>query len=199
MTETVSEVLRGLARRRATGESCELCGTAIGDVHPHLVEPNDHKLFCSCRACAILFSRQAETKYLLVPDSGRLLPDFKISDDQWASLMIPVDMAFFFRSTPAGRIVALYPSPAGATESLLTLDSWQELERDNPELGDMHPDVEGLLVNRVSADHEYFIAPIDRFYELVGTIKSGWRGFSGGSEVWGAIRGCFDRLREHSA
>lgn len=198
MAATVSEVLRGLARRRATGESCELCGSAISDEHPHLVEPASHKLLCSCRACAVLFSRKANTKYLLVPDSGRRLPGFHISEEQWSSLAIPVDMAFFFRSTPAGRVVALYPSPAGATESLLTLDAWQELERDNPELAQMRPDVEGLLVNRVSAEHEYFIAPIDRFYELVGTIKSGWRGFSGGTEVWGAIRACFDRLREHS-
>jgi hypothetical protein len=192
------EVLRALARRRALEESCELCGTPIGEQHPHLVEPAGHKLLCSCRACALLFSRQAQTRYQLVPESGRVLSDFQISDEQWAGLLIPVDLAYFFYSSPMGRVVAFYPSPAGATESLLTLEAWQELAASNPVLGQMRPDVEGLLVNRVSLEHEYFVAPIDRFYELVGTIKLGWTGFSGGTEVWKAIREFFDRLRSRS-
>jgi hypothetical protein len=192
------DILRTLARNRALEERCELCGTPIGEEHSHLVEPAGHKLLCSCRACALLFSREAQTRYLLVPDLGRVLSGFQISDEQWASLLIPVDMAYFFHSTPMGRVVAFYPSPAGATESLLTLEAWGELVAANPVLGAMRPDVEGLLVSRVGSEHEYFIAPIDRFYELVGTIKVGWTGFSGGTEVWRAIREFFDRLRSHS-
>ena len=45
--------------------------------------------------------------------------------------------------------MALYPSPAGATESLLSLEAWQEIERENPQLTDMQADVEALLVNRI--------------------------------------------------
>jgi len=193
------EILRSLARRRVLMESCELCGSPIGHEHSHLVEPANHKLLCSCRACALLFSRQAETRYLLVPESARVLSNFQVTNEQWAGLLIPVEMAFFFNSTPMGRVVALYPSPAGATESLLTLEGWAELVASNPILRHMRPDVEGLLVNRVATEHEYFIAPIDRFYELVGTIKVGWTGLSGGTEVWKAIREFFDRLRSQSA
>ena len=39
-------------------------------------------------------------------------------------------MAFFFHSTPEGRVAAFYPSPAGATESLLPLESWNEIARE---------------------------------------------------------------------
>jgi hypothetical protein len=40
---------------------------------------------------------------------------------------------FFVHSAPAGRAVAVYPSPAGATESAL-LDAWEEFVAENPEL-----------------------------------------------------------------
>lgn len=191
--------LRELAGRRAYDEVCELCGKPIAEEHSHLVEPAGHKLVCSCRPCALLFSRPAQTRYLLVPPTGRVLADFAIPEDLWAGLMIPVDMAYFFKSTQAGRVVALYPSPAGATESLLTLETWQQVQQSHRALREMRADVEGLLVCRIGSQHEYFIAPVDRFYELVGIIKTTWRGFSGGPDVWSAIRAYFDRLRAISA
>jgi hypothetical protein len=43
-----------------------------------------------------------------------------MTDAQWDSLLVPISMALFFFSTPANKVVALYPSPAGPTESLLT-------------------------------------------------------------------------------
>jgi hypothetical protein len=58
-------------------------------------------------------------------------------------------MAFLFHSTPERRPVALYPGPAGATESLLSLDAWEQLVASNPALADLEPDVEALLVNRI--------------------------------------------------
>ena len=51
-----------------------------------------------------------------------------MTDSQWDGLMMPINMAFFFRSTPQNRVIALYPSPAGATESLLSFDTWDEIE-----------------------------------------------------------------------
>ena len=71
-----------------------------------------------------------------------------MSDAQWEGLRVPVDMAFFFYNTPAGKVVAYYPSPMGPTESLLELETWEDLETDNPVLRDMERDVEALLVNR---------------------------------------------------
>ncbi len=69
----------------------------------------------------------------------------------------------------------------------------------NPGLETLRPDVEALLVNRTRGRREYFIVPIDRCYALVGTIRRQWRGLSGGSEVWEAVAGFFDRLRLDAA
>ena len=194
MSET-PEILRQLARKRTSGETCELCGQEIPAEHTHLADPESRQLLCSCRACALLFSRRADTRYHLVPDRVRVLENFAITEELWESLLIPVNLAYFFFHSPANKIVALYPGPAGSTESLLTLDAWQELVEANPALADMEPDVEGLLLNRVGDGREYFIAPIDRFYELVGLIKTGWTGLSGGTDVWRDVAGFFDRLR----
>lgn len=142
-----------------------------------------------------------------MPRDARQLADFQLTDAQWDSLLIPINMAFFFHSTPAGHVMAVYPSPAGATESLLTLESWADLVAANPLLGQMRPDVEALLVKRLAIGHvgnsgqseaEYFLAPIDKCYELTGLIRKHWRGFTGGTEVWNAIDDFFARLRQLS-
>jgi uncharacterized protein DUF5947 len=194
--------LRGFARARATIERCELCSAELRKQHPHLVEPNSRKIVCSCESCAILFDSE-KGKYRRVPSRSRFLPDFRLTDAQWEGLMIPINMAFFFYSTPAGKVVALYPSPAGPTESLLTFESWSELEATNPILNEMNADVEALLVNRVTraregAEAEYYLAPIDECYKLTGLIRAHWRGLSGGAEVWEEIRSFFAELKKHS-
>jgi hypothetical protein len=103
-------------------------------------------------------------------------------------------MAFFFYNTPAGKVVAYYPSPMGPTESLLELETWEELEADNPVLKDMERDVEALLVNRALGASDHFLVPIDECYKLVGLIRTRWRGFSGGREVWDDITRFFEEL-----
>jgi hypothetical protein len=163
-----------------------------------LVEPESRKIVCACQACAVLFSGQAGTKYKRVPREARLLADFQLTDGQWDSLMVPIDMAFFFYSTPLGKLVALYPSPAGPTESLLSLESWQEVAGANPVLKTMEADVEALLVNRVRGAREYYLAPIDECYKLVGLIRANWRGLSGGAEAWQAINDFFTELKTHA-
>ena len=50
----------------------------------------------------------------------------------------------------------------------------------NPVLERLEPDIEGLIVNRLSDPPMYAIAPIDRCYALTGTIKANWEGISGG-------------------
>lgn len=176
-----------------------MCGANVAAAHEHLVEPASRRLMCACQPCAILFSGQVETKYKRVPRLVRYLPDFQLTDAQWDALMIPISMAFFFHSTTAGKIVALYPSPAGATESLLDLQAWEEIERDNRILTGMLPDVEALLVNRVrGAAGEYFLVPIDKCYQLVGLIRANWRGLSGGAAVWGEIEKFFEELKAAS-
>ena len=65
----------------------------------------------------------------MIPDRVLYLAGFDMPDELWDSLLIPVNMAFFFRSTAEGRVVPLYPGPAGATESLLELESWKDYTR----------------------------------------------------------------------
>jgi hypothetical protein len=191
-SDAIFATLRKFARRRPDVEACELCGAVLGPVHPHLIEPARHKLACSCEACAILFSGQGAGRYKRVSRRIRSLPHFRLDDGQWDALAIPIGLAFFFRSSPLDKVVAFYPSPAGATESLLSLDTWTDLVAANPVLNEMEADVEALLVNRVgqlrgAAPPAYFLAPIDACYRLVGVIRANWRGFSGGSETWDEI------------
>ena len=187
--------LRQFVRRRPAAERCELCSADLAHEHQHLLEPASRRLLCCCDACAILFTGGQSGRYRRVPRHVELLPDFQMTDAQWEDLHIPINLAFFFHSTTSERVVALYPSPAGATESLLSLDAWRELAEVNPLLGALEPDVEALLVNRLGQNREYYRAPIDECYRLVGLIRANWRGLSGGAEVWEAIGGFFNDLK----
>jgi hypothetical protein len=141
----------------------------------------------------------AGTKYKRVGRRTLRLAGFQMTDGQWESLLIPINMAFFFQSSLGNTTVALYPSPAGAVESLLPLEAWKEVVESNPSLASLNPDTEALLVNRVGhsqglSQPEYYIAPIDDCYRLVGLIRSNWKGLSGGSEVWNEISRFFAEL-----
>jgi hypothetical protein len=189
--------LRGLIRERAPAERCELCSAELAPHpnHEHLFEPSSRQIHCSCTPCAILFPADADKRYRRVPRRLLYLEDFAMDDMQWESLSIPVNMAFLHTSTSAGGVRAFYPSPAGATESMLSLEGWDQLVADNPILGALEPDVEALLINRTSGARDHFIAPIDRCFELVGLIRISWRGLSGGQEVWERIDSYFKDLR----
>jgi hypothetical protein len=195
--------LRQFARKRAPVERCEMCSLELPPEHEHLVEPLNRKLICACDACAILFEGQSSTKFKRVPRRVLFLREFQLTDAQWDGLMVPIEMAFFFKSTPLGKVIALYPSPAGPTESLLSLDTWADIAEMNPALSAMEPDVTALLVNRVghargAAPAEYYLVPIDECYKLVGLIRTHWRGLSGGTEVWREIASFFASLKKKS-
>ncbi|PWT80660.1 MAG: hypothetical protein C5B44_05035 [Acidobacteria bacterium] len=192
-------LLRRFVRSRSVpAERCDMCSVALAPDHAHLVEPATRKLICACQSCAILFSGAAETKYRRVPQRVRYLSDFQLTDAQWESLLIPINMAFFFKNSAAKKVVVLYPSPAGATESLLDFESWQDIVEQNPVLQEMEPDTEALLVNRIQKVPDHFIVPIDECYKLVGLIRTKWKGLAGGTEVWEAINKFFADLKSRS-
>jgi hypothetical protein len=192
--------LRQFARQRTATERCEMCSHELAAEHEHLVDPANRKMICACSACAILFDGQSGTKYKRVPRQVLFLRDFQLTDAQWDGLMVPIEMAFFFKSTPQEKVIALYPSPAGPTESLLSLDTWADIVEMNPILSEMQADVTALLVNRVghvrgACPAEYYLVPIVECYKLVGLIRTHWRGLSGGAEVWREIGAFFAALK----
>jgi hypothetical protein len=196
--------LRRFAQKREPSRSpfehCELCSEVIPEDHRHVLDLNTHAVICACQACSLLFYEQnaASGMYRLIPSRYVLLPDFHMTDEQWDDLMIPVNMVYMFQDSQENRVRAFYPSPAGATESLLALERWEELVGDNAILSELEPDVEALLINRVQDAHEHFIVPIDACYQLVGLIRLSWKGLSGGEEARNAIAKFFEEMRAKS-
>lgn len=195
--------LRRIARDsgRPDQEYCDLCGEMIPAEHRHLLNLGDRQILCACQACGLLFSQEAAAgkKMRLIPSRLLNLSQFVMTDARWDSLHIPVNMAFFTYSSSAGRVLALYPGPAGPMESTLLLDTWENLAKANRVVSTMAPDVEALLVNRTRGERRYFLAPIDECYKLVGIIRLYWKGLSGGEEVWRAIDQFFVELESRSS
>jgi hypothetical protein len=181
--------------RRPDVERCELCGQLLAAEHPHLLELPRRRIVCSCHPCAILFAGQEGARFRRIPQQAQLLDGFRLTDAQWDALLIPINLAFFFHNSQTGKVVALYPSPAGATEAQLPLDAWPELVELNPVLRELEPDVEAVLVDRVGPRREHYRAPIDECYKLVGLIRAHWRGLSGGPDVWEAVARFFEQLQ----
>jgi Family of unknown function (DUF5947) len=191
----IPSVLRQFTRRRVTTERCELCSAELAPLHSHLLEPAKRQILCACESCALLFCGQLGAHYLRIPRRIRLLSNFQMTDMEWEALMIPINLAFFYRDSASSPMIAMYPSPAGATESLLSLESWEEIRAQNRPLQTMESDVEALLVNRVSPSPEYYVVPIDECFRLVGILRMHWKGLSGGTEVWKHVQQFFTDLQ----
>ena len=187
--------------RVRAGERCELCAAPVGDVHGHLVDLESRALLCSCRPCWLLFTPEGAggRHYRAVPDRYLSFPDLTLGPAQWEALQIPVSVAFFFVNSELERVAAFYPGPAGATESLLSLDAWATVVEAHPALASVVPDVEALLVRTDrGGGAECFLVPIDACYELVGRLRQLWRGFDGGSEARQALDDFFDGVRQRA-
>ena len=184
------------------GERCEMCAEPIGSEHQHVVNLESRGLLCTCRSCYLLFTAEnAELRYRAVPDRYLSFPDFTLSARQYDELEIPVGLAFLFHNSVLGRVVAFYPGPAGATESELPLDAWTRIVETNPELGQLRPDVEALLIrgeDRSGNEFSCNLVPIDTCYELVGQLRLLWRGFDGGTEVRQAMADFFARVADRA-
>ena len=194
--ERSAEVALGVGAAAAPEEWCDICKTRLASEHRHLLNLVERRIECTCETCWARHSGDPEYR----PTGGRTLwlPDLDVPDEVWASFQIPIGLAFFMASTVAGCVVALYPSPGGATESELHFSSWSRIVELNPLLADLEPDVEGLIVNRLSDPRAYAIAPIDRCYALTGTIKLHWEGISGGPAVREAVSGFFEQIQSEA-
>jgi Family of unknown function (DUF5947) len=188
--------LRNFVRKPPEVERCDLCSAVLVEHHQHLLDPQTRRLLCACDPCAILFNSNGQTRYRRVPRDVIALSNFVLSDQGWNGLAIPIGLAFIYSSALANEIVAVYPSPAGPTESALDQEAWNELVAENPAVLKLTPDVEALLINRLDGAREYFLVPIDECYKLTGIVRKYWRGFSGGDEAFEQISAFFDRLKE---
>ena len=180
------------------GEVCELCAEPIGErARPsgrHL-QPHAHvRLLRAARCSSPPPAPEAATSGR-VPDRYLAFPDFDLTPAHWDALQIPVSVAFFFLNSELERVAAFYPGPAGATESLLSLETWDEIVAAQPTLATLQPDVEAFLVRVGSGPGsvtspgtpaepgrpECYLVPIDACYDLVGRLRKLWRGFDGGA------------------
>ncbi|MFI9628994.1 DUF5947 family protein [Streptomyces sp. NPDC052042] len=186
------------------GKCCDMCAVPVGDEHRHVVDLESRALMCCCRACHLLFAGEgARQRYRSVPDRYLRFEELPPDARAWDALQIPVGLAFLFRNSAQDRTVAFYPGPAGATESELPLDAWAALVEAAPGLATARPDVEALLVRRtggggredVTSCH---LVPIDACYELVGRLRTLWRGFDGGREAHAALDAFFERADARS-
>ena len=72
-------------RRRAPGESCEMCGAGIVDEHPHVVNIDSPQPAVHVPACYLLFTREGAGRgnYRAVPDRYLVDPDVELTDARW--------------------------------------------------------------------------------------------------------------------
>ena len=178
-------------------EKCELCATEIPAEHGHLADLEHSSLMCACRACYLLFThgQAARGRYRAVPDRYLSDPARPLSRADVDELEIPVGLAFFLNDSRLGHVTGLYPSPAGATECQLDLQSWERLTADYPLLSVPAPDVEAVLISRSESAVEYFVVPIDVCYELAGRLRLYWRGFDGGEQARASIAAFLSDVR----
>jgi len=179
--------------RAGEGPHCELCPLSLADDHKHLLDLEERRIVCVCLTCWSV--RSGDARYRPTGSRTVWLEGLDLSDELWAEFQIPISLAFFLRSSASGKVVGLYPSPAGATESELDLDAWDRLVAANPVLEDLDPDAEALIVNRMATPHVHAIAPLDDCYRLVGIVKATWEGITGGAEMETAVQRYFDDLR----
>ena len=66
-------------------------------------------------------------------------------------------------------------------------------------LAELEPDIEGLIVNRLSDPPAYAIAPIDHCYALTGAIKVAGRGSRAADACSEAVARFFDEPARRQA
>jgi hypothetical protein len=187
--------LRRFTRPDPPPERCDLCGAVLPSAHEHLAEPAARRLVCACGPCAVLFAAHESRRFRRVTPRLERLARLRMPDAHWAGFGVPVKLVFFYLSSTARGVFAVYPSPAGPLESPVPADAWAAFVGENAGLDDLSPDVEALMVNRVSGADDAFRCSLDRCYHLIGLVRVHWRGLTGGPELWRAVEAFFAGLR----
>lgn len=174
---------------------CDVCGTAIGDTHAHVIELGQPGVQCACHGCAVLFTRGI-TRYRTIPDRVRIDPAFSITPERWAELGVPVAIAFCYIDSTRSRTIVCYPGPAGVVDASLEPEAWDAVRAATPLARELEHDVEALLVRggRGASSLACYLVPISTAYELVGRLRVTWQGFSGGERVDAEIATFFAEL-----
>jgi hypothetical protein len=189
-------IQRGQARLPAEPDACGMCNAPVEAEHRHLLDTRDDRVLCMCRACGLLFDRDAASNghYRLIPQRR-----VQLHSIDPGRLGVPVGLAFFVVAG-GGEVEAHYPSPAGATRWEVDVAAWQAVVQDCPELADLAPQVEALLVDtRLQSTGDTrrraWLVPVDDCFRLVAIVRQEWRGLTGGDRVRPAIERFFDELR----
>jgi Family of unknown function (DUF5947) len=178
--------------RAASPQRCELCQAPLTSHHAHVLDCETRRLLCACRTCSEVGGR-----YQLVPSRYLHGPSMRLTKSQWDTLGIPVGLAFFVFDSQRGHVIASYPGPAGATESVLPLDAWPAL--DASWLRELAPDVEALLVRRRGDEYLCYVVPLDACYELVGRIRQTWTGLGGGTAARAEVDKFFEDIDQRAS
>ncbi len=141
----VARAERDRGRRRPV-EHCDLCDGEVPADHRHLLQLAERQILCACESCFALRSGDPELR----PTGHRIVPLARLSACRTSSgprFRIPIGLAFLFGARSRASSPPSIPSPAGATESELDLEAWEELVAANPIL-------ETLELGRRGADRQ---------------------------------------------
>lgn len=200
----MTPTLRNLAQRPpavaaapAEAEVCDLCAGPIAPQHRHVLDLDTGEPQCACRACAVLFDRDQAGggHYRLIPERRVPLDSLAVDTRLLAALGIPVDLAFVYLDSRSERVMARYPGALGLIAAAPAPDAWDQAVAAAPELGDLQPDVEALLLHRTDGGSDAWIVPIDHCFRLAARVRQHWSGFTGGDRVWDEIADFFEELR----
>ena len=175
----------------AAGERCEMCSAPVADEHQHVVDVNSRSLMCTCRAVLPAVHRpEAQLRYRAVPDRYLAFPGFVLGRPTGTTCRSRSGWRSCSSNTAQDRVVAFYPSPAGATESELSMEAWDRVLEANPGLDTVLPDVEALLVRgigRTTASAATW-SRSTRATSWSAGCGCTWRGFDGGQEARAGAR-----------
>ena len=135
----------------ARAERCELCSLEICAPTIRTVRSDGPQAGVLVRCLRVVVQRTQ-----LMPGSSgcrdeiRLLSEFHMTDAQWDGLMVPINMAFFFRSSPEQGWWRHVPQ-SGGRHGVAAFAGGVERNCATriPNSKKMEPDVEALLVNRI--------------------------------------------------